>query len=73
MDESTKTKIDEMIVKHRSDPKVMLRSNTSKTSLGFDFEENFIRREKRKRLETRKEINKMRAQLPDYDINDIRM
>lgn len=74
MEGSTKTRIDEMITKLRSETKQMLLSaNTSGTSMGIDLQENFIRREKRKRMETRKEIIKMRAQLPEYDLNDIRM
>jgi len=37
------------------------------------FEENYIKRERMRREETCKEISKMRAELPEYTINDIRM
>lgn len=37
------------------------------------YEENYIKRERLRREETCKEIRKMRAELPEYTINDIRM
>ncbi|KAL1506367.1 hypothetical protein ABEB36_005742 [Hypothenemus hampei] len=39
----------------------------------LDIEENFFRREKRRQLETKIEVEKMRAELPEYNLNDIRM
>ncbi|XP_076250979.1 tetratricopeptide repeat protein 29-like [Rhynchophorus ferrugineus] len=36
------------------------------------FEENLLKREKKRKLETKREIEKMRAELPKYNLNDIR-
>ena len=38
----------------------------------INFEENFIRRERRRKLETQREIERMRAELPVYNLDDIR-
>lgn len=39
----------------------------------LDFEENFIKRERMRKMETQIEIGRMRAALPKYTLNDIRM
>uniref|UniRef100_A0AAR5P3I2 Tetratricopeptide repeat protein 29 n=1 Tax=Dendroctonus ponderosae TaxID=77166 RepID=A0AAR5P3I2_DENPD len=58
-------------LKSVSRSKILSRSKSVTNT--FDFEENFIKRERMRKMETQKEIGRMRAELPKYTLNDIRM
>ncbi|XP_050303380.1 uncharacterized protein LOC126741101 [Anthonomus grandis grandis] len=63
----------EKMVKAQTESKMRLAAKlSSRLTSSTMFDEDVIRREKRRRLETKKEITKMRAELPEYDLNDIR-